>query len=353
MSKVTVRMEGDLAFPLAYGENRRQGNAGLYLETDAENDPLSLDKFERIVGKVPGTVNALDMHRLVETATRLGAARSRNFGGVGFMAIFVKHGNPGGVGIGYAGADEPEGTVRRMIDGDREAVSGGFVLVNFPVTASIARQFRTHAMPSGETRILDGILAPAFEPEAMEILERKKGLCKMFVNRALTPGGLAADPIDSSPRIKQVRGGFVHCDGDSYVFELPDEWKQRLPLRKQQDLVLAWAVGSTSNSNTITLVKNGMLIGNGAGQRSRVMAAKLALMYAETYGHDPCGAVAYSDSFFPFPDGPRVLARAGVKVIFATSGSVRDAEVQQACGALGVQFFQLPDAEVRGFYGHC
>lgn len=117
-------------------------------------------------------------------------------------------------------------------------------------------------------------------------------------------------------------------------------------------MVLAWAVGSTSNSNTITLVKGGQLIGNGVGQQDRVGCCELAVKRALDAGHATEGSVAYSDSFFPFPDAPAVLADAGVKAIWATSGSVRDAEIQALCAERGVVLLQVPDTLGRGFFGH-
>jgi len=99
-------------------------------------------------------------------------------------------------------------------------------------------------------------------------------------------------------------------------------------------------------------VKDGMLIGNGVGQQDRVGCCELALKRARDAGHDPKGAVAYSDSFFPFEDGPQVLADAGIRAIFATSGSMRDGVVKLALDKAGVRFYALPDAEARGFFGH-
>jgi phosphoribosylaminoimidazolecarboxamide formyltransferase/IMP cyclohydrolase len=119
-----------------------------------------------------------------------------------------------------------------------------------------------------------------------------------------------------------------------------------------RDLVLAWAVGSTSNSNTVTLVRDGQLIGNGVGQQDRVGGCELAIKRATDAGHDTKAAVAYSDSFFPFPDGPQALIDAGVSAILATSGSVRDSEIQEVCRKQKVILVQLPDAHARGFFGH-
>ena len=116
--------------------------------------------------------------------------------------------------------------------------------------------------------------------------------------------------------------------------------------------MLAWAVGSTSNSNTITIVKDCQLLGNGVGQQDRVGAAKLAVSRATSRDHDVQGAAAYSDSFFPFPDGPLVLADAGITAILTSSGSVKDPEVVEVLTDKNVSVAMLPDKLGRGFFGH-
>ena len=110
----------------------------------------------------------------------------------------------------------------------------------------------------------------------------------------------------------------------------------------------------TSNSNTITIVENGMLIGNGVGQQSRVRGCRLAIANARTckHGKKLKTAVAYSDSFFPFVDGPMTLIRAGIRAVFATTASIRDAEVLACFLAHEVTFYTLPDSVARGFFGH-
>jgi len=125
-----------------------------------------------------------------------------------------------------------------------------------------------------------------------------------------------------------------------------------LTKEQKRDIVLAWAVGSTSNSNTVTLATGGRLIGNGVGQQDRVSCCELAIKRATDAGHDIRGAVAYSDSFFPFPDGPETLITAGVAAIFATSGSVRDHETTELCEKRHVTLCQVPDTAGRGFFGH-
>ena len=145
----------------------------------------------------------------------------------------------------------------------------------------------------------------------------------------------------------------IECTYD--VFDINDPRVEKygeLDQVQERDLLLAWAVGSTSNSNTITLVKDGRLIGNGVGQQDRVGCCELAIKRARDAGHETEGAVAYSDSFFPFPDGPEVLAGAGIKAILASSGSVKDGEVKAMCATHGVTLVMVPDAVGRGFYNH-
>jgi phosphoribosylaminoimidazolecarboxamide formyltransferase/IMP cyclohydrolase len=88
------------------------------------------------------------------------------------------------------------------------------------------------------------------------------------------------------------------------------------------------------------------------GQQDRVGGCTLAVKRARDAGHDTAGSVAYSDSFFPFPDAPEALLAAGVRTIFSTSGSVRDDLVRETIIAAGAAVIQLPDRSARGFFGH-
>jgi phosphoribosylaminoimidazolecarboxamide formyltransferase/IMP cyclohydrolase len=122
--------------------------------------------------------------------------------------------------------------------------------------------------------------------------------------------------------------------------------------QQEEDMLLASAIGETSNSNTISIVKNGMLLGNGVGQQDRVGAATLALARASRAKHDVTGASAYSDSFFPFPDGPQTLIDAGITSILTTSGSKNDQATIDLCKEQNVALYMIPDSLGRGFFGH-
>jgi phosphoribosylaminoimidazolecarboxamide formyltransferase/IMP cyclohydrolase len=152
-----------------------------------------------------------------------------------------------------------------------------------------------------------------------------------------------------------VRGGFLLQPNYTFVLDLkdPDLKKYGQAAAEQEDdMLLAKAIGDTSNSNTVTLVRHGQLIANGVGQQARVRGAKLAVNVASYCDHDTEGSAASSDSFFPFTDGVEVLAAAGVKAIVATSGSVKDNDVVEYCRARGIVLYHVPDGKARGFFGH-
>ena len=107
---------------------------------------------------------------------------------------------------------------------------------------------------------------------------------------------------------------------------------------EMNDLRLAWLICKHTKSNAITVCKDNMLIGNGAGQMSRVMSCRIAKWLAEENGHADklAGSVAASDAFFPFPDGPNILMDAGVTAIIQPGGSKRDEDTIKACDERGV-----------------
>ena len=330
-----------------YGENGYQTPAALL--SGGTDDPLALDSFEVVQGTAPSYNNLCDLDRLLQTSTHIAAGFDINMGEVPALAVACKHGNP----CGAAAGSDPVTVARKALEGDLRAVFGGLVLLNFEVDESIAEVLMTHRMDEGARRLLDGIVAPGFTPGAKEMLERKGDKCRLLANPALED--LNRNALDSARRFRYVRGGFLSQPNYTFVPELLSDAVDRSGEPGEgvvADMLLAWAIGSTSNSNTVTLVRDGMLLGNGVGQQDRVGGCKLAVIRAVDAGHETSGAVAYSDSFFPFVDGPGELARAGVKAILATSGSVRDGEVRDFCSNEDITLFLYPDSAGRGFFGH-
>jgi phosphoribosylaminoimidazolecarboxamide formyltransferase/IMP cyclohydrolase len=342
---------GEEAATLKYGENAWQTPAHLLRLRPAGPtgaDPLALDRFTLVAGAPPSYNNLAELSRQLQTITHIAAGFERNFGAVPHIALGTKHGNPCGAAVG----DETVSVIRHMVTGDPRAIFGGLVITNFEITEELAHELLTHGQPQGR-RLLDAVTAPSFTPGAVKLLSRKGDKCRFLANPALAR--LTAASLDTTTLLRPVRGGALRQPNYTYVPHLGSPGITKtggLTTAQKRDLVLAWAICATSNSNTITLVRGGQLLGNGVGQQDRVSCCELAIKRATDAGHSLKGAVAASDSFFPFPDGPGVLADAGITAIWATTGSVRDADTQKLCAGRGVTLWQAPDTLARGFYGH-
>ncbi len=339
-------MVGHQVVVCKYGENGYQTPAGLYRVSGG--DELALLKFKVLAGMAPSYNNWADVDRLLQTMTHIASGFDVNFHQTPKIAVGVKHGNPCGAAVGQ---DKSE-VIKKMLEGDLRAIFGGLVMVNFPVDESLAEVLLTHKMENGR-RLLDGIIALSFTTEAIKMLKRKGDKCRFMVNKALL--SLNKNSLDIHKRLRYVRGGFLAQPNYTFVLDFKSKSLEKAGQatgEQEKDMLLAWAIGSTSNSNTVSLVKNGMLLGNGVGQQDRVGCCQLAIKRAIDAGHKIQGAVAYSDSFFPFVDGPQTLADAGISAIFATSGSVRDADVKKFCQEKNIGLYLIPDSEARGFFGH-
>lgn len=329
----------------AYGENAWQ-TAARFVASPSD-DPLALGRFELLEGSMPSYNNLAELDRQLQTITHVAAAM--DLAGVSghHIAIGTKHGNACGAAI----APTPTSALERMLTGDARAIFGGLVIVDFVIDQEAAEVLLHHE--TATRRLLDAVTAPSFTDDAVELLARKQGKCRLLANSAL--GALDRDSLDSVVRRRQVRGGYLEQPNYTFVLDLADpdiDANAELSDSQALDLLLAWAVGSTSNSNTITLVRDGQLLGNGVGQQDRVGGCALAIQRATDAGHDLACCVAYSDSYFPFPDGPQLLIDAGISAIFCTTGSVRDDEVRQTFLDAGVAYLQLADQAARGFFGH-
>lgn len=339
-------------------ENGQQGMAGVFSLVPEVGDPLAIHKFKQIAGPSPSFNTYCDIDRLLQTLTHAVAGLLKNGKRRTWnIALADKHGNC----CGGAFNDRPDIATTSALEGDLRAVFGGVIMTNYEITDTIATILLRHRT-NGVRRLLSAVIAPSFTPEAIATLRGTSDKIALLQNDALATLNDAS--LDTAMRFRYVRGGFLeqpnytfvpHLLGAKCMGPLPDE-------SVLDDVAFAWAIGSTSNSNTITLVRNGRLIGNGVGQQDRVGAAELAIKRAldaekmlepdERKRIGVRGAVAYSDSFFPFKDGPLKLIEAFVRTIFATSGSIRDAEVAEVCVAKATTLLLLPDRDARGFYAH-
>ncbi len=329
---------GKLVGNCKYGENPHQAPAEFY--STATNDPLALDTFVVLEGDTLSFNNYIDLDRLLQIVTHIASARKKNGMRKALVAVGVKHGNACGAAVGDSSAE----VLRQMMGGDPLAIFGGLIMVNFTIDESVCEVLAG--------KLLDAVVAPAFTGGAIAMLRRKTGKCRFVVNPALAE---VCDKLDTAPRFRYVRGGFLTQPNYTYLPNFADDTTRRYNADiffQEADLLLAWAVGSTSNSNTITIVKGDQLLGNGVGQQDRVGAAELAVRRALRSGHDLSGSVAFSDSFFPFPDGPQILIDAGVRAIFTTYGSKNDQATINFCADRGVVLYMVSDQAGRAFFGH-
>jgi phosphoribosylaminoimidazolecarboxamide formyltransferase/IMP cyclohydrolase len=361
ISGFTARLD----IPAKYGENPQQAEAAFYADNRVAADPLGLDKFEHVQGMERSYINMTDIDRLLQTVTHIAAGFARNFGSVPSIAVGVKHGNACGAAVGATLVE----AIQKMLLGDNRAIFGGVVMINGAVDEAVAKALMHYAVEGDKPRLLDGVIGASVTKEALELLSRNK--LRVVTNPALAD--LNEGSLDRTRRMRPVRGGTLEQPNYDFVIDLSADYIQyhgETTDQQKRDMVLGWAVGCTSNSNTISLVKDGQLIGNGVGQQDRVGAGQLALTrttiklpkLAEqgdklllTITLDKSklsGAAAYSDSFFPFPDGPQLLADAGIKAILATSGSVGDETVIKTLTDAGVSVTLAPDKLARGFYMH-
>ncbi len=256
------------------------------------------------------------------------------------VCTFIKHTNACGVGI----AADPIEAYQRAYLGDPNAAMGGILANNKTVDASFAEAVMATYARWGKQAGAGGFfvevwIAPRFSEDAIELIRSAKAWGQRV--RLLAVGDMT-QPCDKQERIyKSIAGGLLAQSGDAVGLN-ERQWKvvtKRQPSDSEMaDLRLAWLIGKHTKSNAITICKDGRLIGNGAGQMSRVMSCRIATWLAGDNGHGDqlAGSVAASDAFFPFPDGPNLLFDAGVGAVIQPGGSKRDDEVIAACDARNV-----------------
>ena len=279
---------------LRYGENPHQW-AAFYITPG--NRP-----FEQIQGKELSYNNLLDL----DAAARLANAF------VDAAAAVIKHTNPCGV----ARAESVAAALRDAIEADSVSAFGGIVGVN--------REFDERCAQAAESLFLEVIVAPSFSRGARELLAKKKNL-------RLVIAGAPAEQTE----YRSAMGGILEQSVDRVG--PPTAWKvvtdRRPDVVERTGLEFAWLVCAHVKSNAIVLAGESRSIGIGAGQMSRVDAARVAIMKATAPTN---GAFAASDAFFPFRDGLDILVDAGVRAVIQPGGSVRDAEVITAANERGV-----------------
>lgn len=294
---------------LRYGENSHQ-KAARY---SAVGGLPGIAQAEQLHGKEMSYNNYVDADAAVRAAYDFEAP----------AVAIIKHANPCGIAVAAAGAADPIADAhRRAHECDPVSAFGGVIAANRTVTREMAE-----TVSGIFTEVL---VAPGFDPEAVEVLTQKKNIRLLRLPEGFTP------PITE---IRQVSGGLLLQQADR-SFAPASEWTLAAGEPADEatlaDLEFAWRACRAVKSNAILLASDGASVGVGMGQVNRVDSCKLAV---ERAGERAAGSVAASDAFFPFADGLQILLDAGVKAVVQPGGSVRDEEVVAAAKAAGVTMY--------------
>ncbi|WP_314301461.1 bifunctional phosphoribosylaminoimidazolecarboxamide formyltransferase/IMP cyclohydrolase [Kocuria palustris] len=304
---------------LRYGENPHQA-AALYLDQAAS---AGIAQAEQLHGKAMSYNNYVDAD-----------AALRTVGDFDEPAVaVVKHNNPCGLAVTTPGAEDPVADAHRKAHAcDPLSAYGGVIAVNRPVSEAMARTVKDI--------FTEVVVAPDFEPAALEILTQKKNIRLLRL-----PEGFGRDPLE----FRQISGGALMqvADRSQAEGDDPANWTlvagQAADEQTMADLAFAWKALRPVKSNAILLADDGATVGIGMGQVNRVDSCRLAVERANTLDSDGKrraeGSVAASDAFFPFADGLEVLLQAGVRAVVQPGGSIRDEEVIAAAEAAGVTMY--------------
>ncbi|MGA8145423.1 MAG: bifunctional phosphoribosylaminoimidazolecarboxamide formyltransferase/IMP cyclohydrolase [Candidatus Acidiferrales bacterium] len=295
--------------PMRYGENPHQ-SAALYVP--AGKPAAGLAGAKQLQGK------ELSYNNLVDLDAAWALARELHRAGV----AIIKHNNP----CGAAEQESLRDAYLKALECDPVSAFGGVMAFNRAIDAATA----------GEVAKLfvECIVAPGYEPAALEKLAAKKNLRLLEMPRE------AADPSEAQELdIKRISGGVLLQEPDRHELKESDlkVVTERAPTAAEiRALLFGWKVCKHVKSNAIVFAREGQTVGVGAGQMSRVDSVKIAVIKAASNGLSLQGSVVASDAFFPFPDGVEEAGKAGAVAVIQPGGSMRDADVIAAANKLGM-----------------
>jgi phosphoribosylaminoimidazolecarboxamide formyltransferase / IMP cyclohydrolase len=305
----TIRVIDPLKTVLRYGENPHQ-QAALYVDGSGRGVAAA----KQLQGKELSYNNIVDLDACWELVNE--------FEGQDAAVAIIKHTNPCGAATGATVLE----AYRRALEADPVSAFGGVIGINREVDAEAAEEIAK--------LFVEAIVAPSFTPAALERFAAKKNLRLLEIVSSNVKTG------KPSRTLKQVSGGFLMQDADHRRISEADlrVASSRAPMTEEmRALLFAWSVCKHVKSNAIVYARfdagHGQTVGIGAGQMSRVDAARFGAMKAVL---PLAGTVAASDAFFPFPDGLETVAEAGATAVIQPGGSVRDAEVIAAADRLGI-----------------
>lgn len=296
---------------LRYGENSHQ-QAALY--RDLYPAPGSLVTAKQLQGKELSYNNIADADAAWECVKSFDTLRD------GAACVIVKHANPCGVAVGLDAFD----AYSKAFKTDPMSAFGGIIALNCPLDArgalEISKQF------------VEVLMAPAFTPEALEVFKTKVNVRILQIDLPLSTESAqtAWEKGRNFMDLKRVGSGLLMQTADNHELVLADlkvVSKLQPTPAQLQDLLFAWKVAKYVKSNAIVFCADGMTLGVGAGQMSRIDSARIACIKAANAGLSLQGSAVASDAFFPFRDGLDVVVDAGASCVIQPGGSMRDDEV--------------------------
>jgi phosphoribosylaminoimidazolecarboxamide formyltransferase/IMP cyclohydrolase len=301
---------------LRYGENAHQ-QAALY--RDLYPAPGSIVTAQQLQGKELSYNNIADADAAWECVKQFEVP----------ACVIVKHANPCGVAV----AADALAAYSKAFQTDPTSAFGGIIAFNVPVDAAaaeaVAKQF------------VEVLMAPDFTPEALAVFKAKQNVrvLKIDLRGVRRDGETDWARGQNAVDVKRVGYGLLMQTADNHVLNATDlkVVTQLQPTAAQlKDLLFAWNVAKFVKSNAIVFCKDGMTMGVGAGQMSRLDSARIASIKAEHAGLSLKGSVVASDAFFPFRDGLDVVIDHGATCVIQPGGSMRDQEVIDAANERGV-----------------
>ncbi len=301
----TLNMHFTKVQDMRYGENPHQ-SAAFYRDIAPVDGALA--NYHQLQGKELSYNNIADADAAWECV--------KTFDGV--ACVIIKHANPCGVAVG---ADANE-AYTKAFQTDPTSAFGGIIAFNGELDGkaaeAVAKQF------------VEVLIAPSFTAEARKVFESKQNVRLLEM-----PLARAVNAYD----MKRVGGGLLLQSADAknvQVAELKVVTKKQPTPQQLQDMMFAWRVAKFVKSNAIVFCGNGMTLGVGAGQMSRVDSARIASIKAQNAGLQLAGSAVASDAFFPFRDGLDVVVAAGATCVIQPGGSMRDQEVIDAADEQGI-----------------
>jgi phosphoribosylaminoimidazolecarboxamide formyltransferase/IMP cyclohydrolase len=297
---------------LRYGENPHQ-QAAFY--RDVNPAAGSLVTAQQLQGKELSFNNIADADAAWECVKSFDASKEA-------ACVIVKHANPCGVAVG---ADALE-AYSKAFQTDPTSAFGGIIALNCTLDERAALQI--------SKQFVEVLMAPDFTPEALEVFKAKVNVRILKISLP-ADGSQGRNALD----IKRISSGLLVQTADNHELTLADlkvVTKKQPTAQQLQDLMFAWNVAKYVKSNAIVFCKDGMTMGVGAGQMSRLDSARIASIKAQHANLSLAGTAVASDAFFPFRDGLDVVVDAGATCVIQPGGSMRDQEVIDAADERGV-----------------